>query len=84
MDQVFDALALDELQNPEDQTQLDGLLTIYADGDRTASISEAIVNDGRVDLGADITLFVSAGGFSTSDPSESASVAIGWQGVVAG
>jgi len=84
VDPVFDALALDELQNPEDPAQLDGLLTIYADGDRTASISEAIVNDGRVDLGADITLFVSAGGFSTSDPSESASIAIGGQGVVAG
>ena len=84
VDPVFDELTLDELQNPEDPAQLDGLLTIYADGNRTASISEAIVNDGRVDLGADITLFVSVGGFSTSDPSESASVAIGGQGVVAG
>ena len=42
------------------------------------------MNDGRVDLGADLTLYVSVGGFSTSDPSETASLAIGGQGVVAG
>ena len=81
---VFDPITLDELQDPELPTESAGLLVIYADGDRTSKISEAIVNDGRIDLGADISLFVSVGGFSTSDPSESASLAIGGQGIAAG
>jgi hypothetical protein len=60
------------------------LLTVWEDDTRTAEISEAIVNDGRVDLGADLSVYVSVAGFETTDPSESASVAIGGQGVVAG
>jgi Ca2+-binding RTX toxin-like protein len=47
-------------------------------------MSEAVVNDGRVDLGPDLTLHISVGGFSTSDPSETALLVIGGQGVVAG
>ena len=81
---VFDTLTLAEIPDPEDPDLSAGLLAIYADIDRTALISEAVVNDGRVDLGADLTLYVSVGGFSTSDPSETASLAIGGQGVVAG
>ena len=81
---VFDELTLDEIPDPVDPAQSAGLLAIYADSDRSALISEAVVNDGRVDLGADLTLNVSVGGFSTSDPSETASLAIGGQGVVAG
>ena len=81
---VFDTLTLDEVPDPVDPTQSAGLLAIYADSDRSALISEAVVNDGRVDLGADLTLYLSVGGFSTSDPSETASLAIGGQGVVAG
>ena len=81
---VFDTLTLEEIPDPEDPDLSAGLLAIYADIDRTALISEAVVNDGRVDLGADLTLYVSVGGFSTSDPSETASLAIGGQGVVAG
>ena len=74
---VFDTLTLEEIPDPEDPDLSAGLLAIYADIDRTALISEAVVNDGRVDLGADLTLYVSVGGFSTSDPSETASLAIG-------
>ena len=81
---VFDTLTLAEIPDPEDPDLSAGLLAIYADSDRSALISEAVVNDGRVDLGADLTLHVSVGGFSTSDPSETASLAIGGQGVVAG
>ena len=81
---VFDTLTLDEVPDPVDPTQSAGLLAIYADSDRSALISEAVVNDGRVDLGADLTLYLSVGGFSTSDPSETASLAIGGQGVVVG
>ena len=81
---MFDTLTLEEIPDPEDPDLSAGLLAIYADIDRTALISEAVVNDGRVDLGADLTLYVSVGGFSTSDPSETASLAIGGQGVVAG
>ena len=81
---VFDTLTLEEIPDPEDPESSAGLLAIYADIDRTALISEAVVNDGRVDLGADLTLYVSVGGFSTPDPSETASLSIGGQGVVAG
>ena len=84
VDPVFDTINLQPIPDPVDSNQSAGLLAIYADSDRTALISDAVVNDGRVDLGADLTLHVSVGGFSTSDPSESASVAIGGQGVVAG
>ena len=84
VDPVFDSLVLDEIPDPEDSQLSAGLLAIYADSDRSSLISEAVVNDGRIDLGADLTLHISVGGFSTSDPSETASIAIDGQGVVAG
>jgi Ca2+-binding RTX toxin-like protein len=84
VDPVFDTLILDEVPDSGNSQSTEGLLAIYASSDRTALIQEAIVNDGRVDLGADISLFVSVGGFSTPDPSETASLAIGGSGIVSG